>query len=800
MVSSRLHRLLKKYRPLFRSALRHRLTLEVLEDRTVLSFLPPVTFPAGVHPREVTVADFNNDGKPDLAVVNQGPSSSSTSQISLSVLLGNGDGSFQPAVTTGIINGGPGNGNAQSVAVGDFNGDGLADVALNTAGSPANPAVEVLLGKGDGSFQPNHLILSVGQLPLSVAAGDFDRNGALDLVTANSNGTLSLLLGNGDGTFRPRTDLAVGGSPRTVSVGDFNGDGLLDVVTAQQLTDTVSVLQGRGDGTFTPPLVFTASGVGFTPESMAVGDVNGDGRADLVIKSVSVGESDAFQVGVLVSNGDGTFQAPLLGAAQPGGSGDLALGDFNGDGLIDAAVADELGSPSGNLSVFAGNGDGTFQSLIRLDLLTGDDGPEGVAAADLNGDGLVDLVAANFSDSDDTPGTVGVLLNNSKAVIAAKTSTTLSTSSATIVFGPRVTLTATVTSTAGVPTGTITFSDGTTVLGTARVNAAGQATLPVALSVGNHELIASFAGNGGFGDSTGSAEVTVNRAATTVALKSSVNPAVTSQAVTFTATLAIVAPGAGTPTGTVTFEDGNVVLGTVAVGRDGTATLTTSFAAAGSHAITAVYSGDSNFEASRQVLTEQVNATTHKTTTSLLASANPARVGQAVTFTAIVRDPSGTGTPTGAVTFFVGNTVVARVTLDANGQARIRDSFSAAGRITIRAVYSGDATFGASEQSLIEQVNAPTHRATTTSLLASANPARVGQAVTFTATVRDPSGTGTPTGTVRFFVSNTVVARVRLDANCQARDRGSFSVAGRFTIQAVHGGDATFDVSEQSLA
>ena len=214
MALSRLHRLLKKSRPLSRSAQQRKLTLETLEERTVLSFLPPVTFPVGVNPRAVTVADFNNDGKPDLAVVNQGPFSTSISQSSLSVLLGNGKGSFQPAVTTNVQNSGLGNGNAQSVAVGDFNGDGLPDVALNTPGSPANPAVEVLLGKGDGSFQPNHLILPVGQIPLSVAAGDFDHNGALDLVTANSNGTVSVLLGNGGGSFRPRVDLAVGAAPR----------------------------------------------------------------------------------------------------------------------------------------------------------------------------------------------------------------------------------------------------------------------------------------------------------------------------------------------------------------------------------------------------------------------------------------------------------------------------------------------------------------------------------------------------------------------------------------------------------
>jgi hypothetical protein len=705
MAQSLLQRLLKKSRPRSRSVQKpHTLTLEALENREVLSFLPAVTFPVGVHPRAVTVADFNNDGRPDLAVVNQGSFSTSTTQSSLSVLLSNGDGSFQPAVTTDVPNSIP------SVAVGDFNGDGRADVALPTAGIGANPAVDVLLGNGDGSFQPNHRIISLGQAALSLAAGDFDGDGALDLVTANGpSGTLSLLLGNGDGTFQPRIDLTVGAAPRAVAVGDFNGDGRLDVVTAQQLTDTVSVLLGQGDGTFARPLVFTASGADFTPDSMVVADVNGDGKLDLAIKSLSFLDSDAFQVGVLLGNGDGTFQAPLLGAAQPGGSGDLALGDFNNDGLIDAAVADQLGDQSGNLSVFAGNGDGTFQSLIRLDLLTGGNDPEGVAAADLNGDGLVDLVAANFIGSGDTPSTVGVLLNTSTAPAPVATTTTLDTSSPTAVFGETVLLTATVHSKPVAPTGTITFLDGTTILGTAQVDAASQATLRVSLGVGSHALTASFVGTGGLADSTSAAVTeTVSRASTRVGLETSVNPAVTGQAVTFTATVGVLAPGAGTPTGTFTFQDGNVVLGTVAVGAGGTATFTTRFAAAGGHVITAVYNGDSNFEgSSSRALTEQVNApTTRKaTTTDLLASVNPARVGQAVTLTATVRGPAGTGTPTGTVTFFVGKKVVARVTLDANGQALFTRVFSRAGRFTIRAVYSGDANFDASSQSLTEQVN-----------------------------------------------------------------------------------------------
>ena len=168
------------------------------------------------------------------------------------------------------------------------------------------------------------------------------------------------------------------------------------------------------------------------------------------------------------------------------------------------------------LTVFNGNGDGTFgvpfQSPLRFS--TGGNDPFGVAAADLNGDGLVDLVAANTSS-----GTVGVLLNASAPVVDAATTTTLSTSTATAVFGQIETLTASVSSKAGTPIGTVFFRDGDTVLGFAPLDAAGQATIPVSLGIGTHALTASFSGVSGFAASTSAAAaVTVNPAATTVAL------------------------------------------------------------------------------------------------------------------------------------------------------------------------------------------------------------------------------------------------------------------------------------------
>ena len=157
--------------------------------------------------------------------------------------------------------------------------------------------------------------------------------------------------------------------------------------------------------------------------------------------------------------------------------------------------------------------------------------------------------------------------------------------------------------------------------------------------------------------------------------------------------------------------DGKVILGTATLGAGGKATFTTSFVATGSHTITAVYNGDGNFVpgkfGSSQTVTERVSAPAAlaPTTTALVASANSVRVGQTVTFTGTVSGAAGTGTPTGTVTFFVGNVAVATVKVNASGKASLTGRFSVAGKFTITAVYSGDSNFAASAQSLTEQVN-----------------------------------------------------------------------------------------------
>jgi hypothetical protein len=202
----------------------------------------------------------------------------------VSILLGNGDGTFEPAQDF-AVGGGP-----LSVTVGDFNGDGQQDLATANV---LPGSVSILLGRGDGTFEPARDFATGGQAA-SVTVGDFNNDGAQDLATANNNtDSVSILLGNGDGTFEPAQDFGVGGQTASVTVGDFNNDARQDLATSVGFS-SVSVLLGRGDGTFEPAQIF---GVGLAPISIAVGDFNGDGQQDLATAN-EVGTS----VSVLINN------------------------------------------------------------------------------------------------------------------------------------------------------------------------------------------------------------------------------------------------------------------------------------------------------------------------------------------------------------------------------------------------------------------------------------------------------------------------------------------------------------------
>ena len=359
------------------------LNLEALEDRTLPSFLPAVTYDTGRGPASVAVGDFNEDGIPDLAVAD-------LTSGRVSVLLGNGDGSFQAAVYYPVGQ------DARYVAVGDFNEDGHLDLVVANHGGDATFAgsVSILVGNGDGTFQ-DAINYAVGNGPDSIAVGDFYGDGHLDVVTANDifghASNLSLLRGNGDGTFQPAVTISAGLQTVGVAVGDFNGDGHLDLVVGNRAPNTVTVLLGNGDGTFQAPVAYPT---GAEPFSIAVGDFNNDGVPDLAVANRS-----GNNVSILLGNGDGTFQDAVNYSGIPG-PWSVAAADFNGDGNLDLAVASNT---TGSATVLLGNGDGTFQAPLSYP--TGTE-PFSVAVGDFNCDGAPDLAVA-----DKAVDNVAILLN-----------------------------------------------------------------------------------------------------------------------------------------------------------------------------------------------------------------------------------------------------------------------------------------------------------------------------------------------------------------------------------------------------
>jgi uncharacterized protein (TIGR03437 family) len=338
-------------------------------------FLPAVKYPVPGFVSSVAVGDFNGDGRVDLASV-----SLDTNKVS--IFLGNGNGTFAAPVdyATDRTFSGP-----IVVLVGDFNGDGRADLAVLHSATAAS-TVSVLLGNGDGTFQ-TAITYPTGKSPAAMVVGDFNGDGIADIATANFDNTVSILLGNGNGTFGAPASSAVV-NPNSIATGDFNGDGIADLVVVNFKLATVSVLLGNGNGTF--QAFSYPSGTDST--AVAVGDFNGDGRLDLAVLNGS-------NVGILLGNGNGTFKTevnyPAGGALQY-----IAVGDFNGDGRTDLVVTD---SGKNSVNVLLGNGNGSFQPPVSYGVGTQ---AVWVAIGDFNGDGRADLAVANFNN----PGAVSVLL------------------------------------------------------------------------------------------------------------------------------------------------------------------------------------------------------------------------------------------------------------------------------------------------------------------------------------------------------------------------------------------------------
>jgi hypothetical protein len=330
----------------------------------------------------IVAADFNGDGKPDLAI---------TANIHTYVFLGNGDGTFAPAAGSPLSVASPPYDDLASpytgpLAVGDFNHSGHLGLAVVEF---QNQAAAILLGNGNGTFSPSSATIAnaLGEPVFAIASADFNQDGNLDLAFVSQLGQSLVVLGYGDGAFTPAGDLFVTGFPTALALGDFNNDGKLDAVVAatgsQKFPESgLAVSLGNGDGTFTSA-PDSPIALGTSLSAVVAADFNGDGKLDLAVT-----DSSSNTVTILLGNGDGTFGPP---AAIPVGNGPVAIvaGDFNNDGKLDLAV---LNDGDGTLTLLLGNGDGTFTQAAGSPhaVRTG----ASIVAADFNGDGKLDFAVS----------------------------------------------------------------------------------------------------------------------------------------------------------------------------------------------------------------------------------------------------------------------------------------------------------------------------------------------------------------------------------------------------------------------
>jgi hypothetical protein len=689
---------------------------------TPLNFMPPVAYDSGAFlSTSVAVGDLNGDGKMDIVVSNSCLSYDDCpfndvldviGHPTVGVLLGRGDGTFKPVVT--YDSGGFQRPDVQSsVALADMNGDGILDIIVTNSCGYIDDCMEgtvsVLYGNGDGTFKPTPTGgWSNGFLPVLTAVGDVNGDGKPDLLTVNicyeksicddftctcPVASVSILLNDGWGYFRSGGVCKTGAAwARAIATGDLNGDGKLDMVVVHD--GAVSLLLGSGQGSFQSPVVHYMAGLYVA--SVALADVNGDDKLDLLLANGYPGS-----VSVLLGNGDGTFRSPWLYSLGDIASS-LTVGDLNGDHKPDLIIATGSG-----IAVLLGNGNGTFQSPATFGSRS--DWSYTAAIGDVNGDGKPDLVTANeYSPLFYADSAAGVLINNS----GATTSTVLTSSLNPSFVGQPITFTATTWSVAGFPADgeTITFKNGSSVLGTAPLKGAKSSLTTSSLPVGSFNITASYAGDKIFAASVSSPLSQVVRSTTksltSTLLVSSLNPSIYGQNVTWAAK--VTGAGSHPPTGSVVFRwshDGqNYNIGTAALNTSGVAMLTRSNLSANPfgtpYPLVAAYMGDTANLASTSAVLQQ-GVFQAKTTAIVTSSLNPSTHGQAVTFAARITSP--TVIVTGPVTFSIGYTYLGTAQLG-GGIAKFTTSALPVGTSRVKVTYSGNSNIAQSSASVLQTV------------------------------------------------------------------------------------------------
>jgi hypothetical protein len=787
--------------------------------------IPP--FAIGVNPQKTTraeaIASAYLDSDNNLDVVTSDFQTDRTQPSTISVLLGNGDGTFKAKVNyPGCIVGQ----SAVQIVLADFNRDGITDIALGctdaipgSTGVPSVPGVNgglvILLGSGGGAFQ-TPVYYPTGDAA-SIAIGDFNSDGILDIaLTDNSQSNVVIFLGDGTGKFLQQpTPLVTLAHAHGIVVSDFNMDGKDDIAFAvdtlvpnSRLSDLYLSL-GNGDGTFQIPGPPVATQIG---EFLTSGDTNADDFPDIVSTTVSqpptsnsnpdIGNS----LFVLLGNGQGAFQISTYVADIPS---DPNLADVNGDGIPDIIAGGSTG-----VLVYQGNGNGTFQPYQEPSL--GGVGSEfpftyAVNAGDYNNDGNADLIGTDYDkalaavalsqvqqvsvasaltniavfplgsgvhnvDASYSGDSVYIgSLSTTVPLTAAPVNTTLSlTSSAasSILLGQSVSLTAVLSPyTVGPPTTTtngelVEFFSGSTVLGSSKLSN-GVATLTTtALPAGSDGLSAAFARDSNYNPSNSN---TVTTTVSNVLLSSSPNPSTFLQTVTFTAT---VATGKA---GTINFFDGTNNIGSSVI-SGGIATFTTSSLLAGIHNITAQYSFNSS-----SILDQVVNKATPVVS---VATSGPSTYGNTVTITASVQSGA-----TGTIVFTSGALILGSGTIS-GGAVSVTTSLLTPPSDLITATYSGDSNYNSAAGTTTQIV---AKFSPTSTLTSSINPSLPGGSVIFTDTL-----SANVTGTVSFANGSTVIGTSTV-TNGVATVTTTTLPLGNNLITAAYSGDGNNQASSSTL-
>ena len=653
-----------------------------------------------------------------------------------------------------------------------------------TSSMPADDATGVAAGSSIVLKYSNPVALSTGTKYLKIVNDTDSSSQTIDVSDHGSE--LTLAGGSNTLTITPNPPLAAGKSYHL----EIDNGALVNYYGG---TKAYAGIAGATTLNFTISAPLLPAVTGVSPASAPL-----TGGASVTITGTGFSGASAVKFGSVDATNFTVDSATQITALAPAGSlGTLDLTVVTGAGTSAVSSLDQFSYTklASTISLTSVPNPSSFGQSVTLSATVAGNGATGTVSffdgATLLGTGSLSVGSATF-----TTAVLGVAshsltavysgdanFNGSTSAVRSQTvgigssTTTLTSSPNPSSFGQTVTLTATVTGTGGTPTGTVSFFDGATLLGTGTLSGSVATFTSSAFSVASHSITAVYSGDASFIGSTAPVQTqTVNKAVTTTSTVSSPNPSSFGQAVTATAT--VVGSGA---TGTVSFFDGASLLGTSTL-TSGVATFISSALGVASHSITAVYSGDASFNGSTApVQTQTVNKAV--TTTSTISSPNPSSFGQAVTATATVAGSGATGT----VSFFDGATLLGTSTLSGGSATFTSSAFGVASH-SITAAYSGDASFNGSTASV--QTQTVNKAVTTTSTISSPNPSSFGQAVTATATV---AGSGA-TGTVSFFDGATLLGTSTLSGGSAAFTSSALGVASH-SITAVYSGDASFNGS-----